>query len=267
MGVGLNSLKANADVLVVPVTENELFYMSTFSELGHCPRIKPMAFIKGSQFKLKLAMCNRRSCQFCGFLWFRRTYAYYARRLATARSVYWTPLLEPSQWDAARKMVQRGRGHHVRCPRPGGEIAVFSTVPAVPGQEPAIQRRWGDPIWEALAWSIHDAADTPSKVTSDRNWSITEAKTAMSPLGPQEGARDHWEPATFHGSWTELLDAAEQAGRIPAEQASRIKHQYLISLGGDPEAVMRFKTTNGIVTWRAIREAAERTTFSPRTPP
>ena len=59
MGHGVRSLRPVADLLVVRVSENEKFFLTCFGELGHCPRIKPLAMLRGRQLRLHFGNAGR----------------------------------------------------------------------------------------------------------------------------------------------------------------------------------------------------------------
>ncbi|MGI8757478.1 MAG: hypothetical protein ACR2MB_16800 [Acidimicrobiales bacterium] len=267
MGTGLKSLRPVADLLVVPLTQNEDYVLKSFGELGHCPRIKPLAMMRGHELKLHLSMCNRGDCEFCGYLWFRRCYGHFARRLHgptdDGQPLFWGEIAE-ARVPTATKMIMRQKGNYLRVPMADQRAMVFSTTPFTSKQEVYNETRWGEAIWEILAWHLREAGKVPGKLSSSAPWSMERSKAAMAQFDPPAPASsdDGWEMATFSGTWTDFVRAAEEAGYITFESASAVKHTYGIVLPDDPEELLFFKAAHHLHTWSEIQAAQVRHSWS-----
>lgn len=261
MGQGVKSLRRVADLLHVPVVEKEKLLWDTFEELGHCPRAKQLAFIRGGrELKILVAICNCRDCDYCINFWFRERLGHFARRLygpgPDCQPMY-SAVLPEARVATAIKMVKRKSGNFVRLPASNNRAHLFATKPFLPGQEPESRTRWDDPIWEIFVNALADAALTDRKISSSQAWSVEKARKTATQFDPPEAAYDGWEPASFVGDPWDLISAAQEVGLISSEDASKVKQTYIVSLDGDPEVILRFKGAHAITTWAHLNEISK----------
>lgn len=167
-GRGLASLVRNAEVLRVPVSEYENSELKTFGELGHCPHQWEEWRTNGRQVEYLARPCNKRTCEFCGFLKFRRDYAHYALLLQASPEVYVTSI--ESSWSTDRKRLHRAGADYVRCPQKDGSTVIYSTKPIRPDDRPVPHKRWDETLWQMLPGDLAEAFETDCYLTGSEAW-------------------------------------------------------------------------------------------------
>jgi hypothetical protein len=257
MGRGLRSLQRVVDLLFVPVVEKEKLLWDVFDELGHCPRARQRAFIRGSQLKILVTMCNRHDCGYCRTFWFRECYGHYARRLhgprADCQPIYWATIPE-TKVATATKMVTRKNGDYLRVPVDADKAHIYATAPFMRNQQAQPHTRWDDTLWDILAWDLSEAHTTGRKITSSRRWSRDRAKQEAAQFDPAAPDDDAWEPVSFMGDWRDLIEDAAERGLMDEEAAMIVKQTYWIDLDRDPGAAVQYKEAHKIVPWAYLNE-------------